>query len=183
VEHIALSVVLGGLTTIGVVTGAYGIFAERAARNNWVALQAAELEILRLREMIRERDQKALESDAAARCRLMEVDGDRIDLETRLRSVESQLNAMAESRSFWEQQFYKADTERRNAWNGWTVASNSLEHMTKEHRVLLEFMIAHCLVQRPKSKWFAKVIGLSEEGVELKKDARVWHDDVVKLPD
>lgn len=178
-EHIALSVVLGGLTTIGVVTGAYGIFAERAARNNWVALQAAELEILRLREMIRERDHKALESDAFARRRLMEVDAKRIELESHAEFFKTRLESELDASYYHQRKVLEHEKRLKEL-------ESSLEHQTKlrelyfaQTMLLTTFIRTQCLVQRPKSKWFAKIEYVTREGAHLQKDNRVPKDNWV----
>lgn len=115
--------VIGILAVIGIATFAHGIAAERAARNNWVAIQAAELEILRLREMIRERDGEA---------------------------------------------------ER---WSNFYL--QLIEKYCDETVVLKEFMQTHCLVQRPKSKWFAKIEWVTPAGVKLRNDIRAPKDNWV----
>ena len=111
-----LILVIGILAVIGIATFAHGIAAERAARINWVAIQAAEAENLRLRTMLASADRE---------------------------------------------HFVQAERDR------------------KRIQELERFIVNKCLVQRPRSKWFAKIHKVTPAGVFLRWDRRLSNDSWV----
>jgi len=184
ISTILLLLILGAII---IASGIYAIYAERFARLMWLRVQYAELEAANLRDIaksdrariatLQKEFKKAFTSGELAKLELADALDKIAELEKRCEVFQKSLNS---THSKLYQATRKAE-DLQGQVDRFVDQQNALNRANDYIELLRKFMKARCLVQRPKSKWFAKVNDVMIDWIILRQDRRVEDDDVILI--